>query len=199
MFLVFSLLWAGAQQSFEAFLNKPQELTYDIDVTIKGKKERSLKGLFYWYKDSRKTACSMVYNQDCGHRSLMVREGKNTYHYVTYADPRNKTSKTNISNTPLHAFFAPIVHLQADERFTKTLTQTGGNGYVLEIRHFSDTKKTKEYAKIYLMRKGNDWHFVKWEIVRCDGATYIDFQAPIQLPGTVRADILNPDKHVHIS
>ncbi len=178
--------------SLENFLNRAQDFAYKIDVTIKGKKPKSFHGLFYWYKDACKTACALVYEEQVGHRSLMVREGQKTYHYVVYTDPRNKTTKTNISNSPLHAFFAPLIRLKADERFTKTLTKICDGYYVMEIRHFTDTKKQKEHAKIYFKRSHEHWRFEKWVIVRCDGVTEIVFATPIHLSTVLKKSFLNP-------
>lgn len=177
--------------SLENFLNRSQDFAYEIRVSITGKKQKEFHGLFYWFKNLCKTACTLAYDKQVGHRSLMVREGKKTYHYVFYDDPRNKTTKTNISNSPLHAFFAPVVKLKADERFTKTLVKVSNGHYVLEIRHFTDTKKQKEYAKIYFKRTHEHWNFEKWVIVRCDGVTKIVFTAPIHLSAAMKKTFLN--------
>lgn len=189
--ILFFLFAVTDVSSLEGFLNRRQDFAYKIDVSIKGKKPKSFHGLFYWYKDAFKTACALVYDEQVGHRSLMVREGRKTYHYVVYADPRNKTTKTNISNSPLHAFFAPRISLKGDERFTKTLTKIAGGHYVMEIRHFTDTKKQKEHAKIYFKRSGNHWNFEKWLIVRCDGVTEIVFTQPINLADSLKKNFLN--------
>ena len=177
--------------SLENFLNRCQEFAYEINVTMTGKKTRCFEGLFYWYKHNCKTLCALIYDEKIGHRSVMVREGKKTYHYVVYDDPRNKTTKTNISNSPLHAFFMPLVRLKADERFTKTLTKVADSHYVLEIRHFTDTKKQKEHAKIYFRRKNDHWNFEKWVIVRCDGVTEIAFAEPTKLLPALKESVLS--------
>jgi hypothetical protein len=190
MLLLF-LFGITAESSLENFLNRWQDFAYEIDVSIKGKKPKSFHGLFYWYKDACKTACALAYDKEVGHRSLIVRDGKKTYHYVVYADPRNKTTKTNISNSPLHAFFAPLVRLKADERFTKTLTKICDGHYVMEIRHFTDTKKQKEHAKIYFKREHENWIFEKWAIVRCDGVTEILFTKPVSLAPALKKSFLN--------
>lgn len=190
MLLLF-IFAVAAESSLENFLNRCQDFAYEINVTMKGKKQKEFSGLFYWYKDTCKTACALVYDVQVGHRSLMVREGKKTYHYVVYADPRNKTTKTNISNSPLHAFFAPLVRLKADERFIKTLTKICKGHYVLEIRHFTDTKKKKEHAKIYFKRNHENWRFEKWVIVRCDGITEIIFTQPINLPAATKNQFMS--------
>lgn len=188
--LLFFLFGTTAESSLENFLNRYQDFAYKIDVTIKGKKQKLFHGLFYWYKDACKTACALAYDEEIGHRSLMVREGKKTYHYVVYADPRNKTTKTNISGSPLHAFFAPLVRLKADERFTKILTKISENHYVMEIRYFTDTKKQKEHAKIYFKRSHEHWSFEKWIIVRCNGVTEIIFTQPINLSPALKKRFL---------
>jgi hypothetical protein len=192
--LFFFLFGMTDVSSLENFLNRCQDFAYKINVTIKGKKPKVFHGLFYWHKDTCKTACALVYEEQVGHRSLMVREGKKTYHYVIYSDPRNKTTKTNISSSPLHAFFAPMIRLKDDERFTKTFTKISDGRYVMEIRHFTDTKKQKEHAKIYFKRTHDHWRFEKWEIVRCDGITEIVFAEAIHLQPIQKKNFLNPTK-----
>jgi|GEM_PF-6705255 len=177
--------------SLENFFNRTQDFAYKINVTIKGKKQRHFKGLFYWCKNVCKTLCALVYDEPIHHRSLMVREGKKTYHYVIYHDSRNKITKTNISNSPLHAFLAPLFSLKADERFTKTLTKIENGYYVLEIRHFTDTKKQKEHAKLYFRRNNSSWRFEKWVIVRCDGETEIVFEGILKLTEDYKKNIIN--------
>jgi hypothetical protein len=189
--LLFFLFASSDVVSLENFLNRCQDFAYKTKVSIKGKKQKLFHGLFYWYKNPDKTACALVYDEEVGHRSLMVREGKKTYHYVVYADPRNKTTKTNISNSPLHAFFAPHVSLKADERFTKTLTKISEGHYVMEIRYFTDTKKQKEHAKIYFKRTRDHWSFEKWIIVRCNGLTEIVFAESINLPPSLKKSFLS--------
>lgn len=191
LFSLFFLFSATDVSSLENFLNRCQNFAYKINVSIKGKKPKLFHGLFYWSKDAHKTSCALVYDEQVGHRSLMVREGQKTYHYVFYADPRNKTTKTNISNSPLHAFFASHISLKADERFTKMLTKIADGHYVMEIRHFTDTKKQKEHAKIYFKRTGSHWSFEKWLIVRCDGITEIVFAQSINLPANLKKIFLN--------
>lgn len=191
MFFFFLFGETEAVASLESFLNRCQSFAYKIDVNITGKKPKLFHGLFYWSKDTHKTACAFAYDEQIGHRSLMVREGKKTYHYVVYADPRNKMTKTNISNSPLHEFFAPLVRLKSDERFTKILTKITNGHYVMEIRHFTDTKKQKEHAKIYFKRNHTHWSFEKWVVVRCDGVTEIVFTAPVNLPEALKKSLLN--------
>src|SRR3989338_4359341 len=93
LFSLFFLFAATDVSSLENFLNRCQDFAYKINVSIKGKKPKLFHGLFYWNKGAHKTACALVYDEQVGHRSLMIREGKKTYHYVVYADPRNKTTK----------------------------------------------------------------------------------------------------------
>lgn len=188
MLLLF-LFGTNAESSLENFLNRCQSFAYKTNVKITGKKPKIFHGLFYWQKDLCKTVCALVYDEQVGHRSLMMREGKKTYHHVVYTDPRNKTTKTNISNSPLHAFFAPHVSLKADERFTKTLTKLENGHYVLEVRHFTDTKQQKEHAKIYFRRNHEHWNFEKWVIIRCDGTTEITFIKEIKLTTDMQKNI----------
>ena len=177
--LIFFLIYGN---SFEDFLNKKQSITYKIKFLNQTRCRCTEKeGLFFWQKGKNGTCCSFIYQAPSNHRSLMKREGKKTLHFVIPKDSRNKTSQTNISNSPLHAFFEKNIKIENDEWFVKKFEDLGKNRFKLTIHHFSDSKCQKEHAKIYIRKHENNWIFERWEIVKSDGKTIIQFLSQINI------------------